>query len=92
MRGLPMVGYRVHIPELIVQVNPALLLSHSGKYKRKKENIILLINKNEAIWLRSNGYSNYVKSSHTDHKKYYVVESSYVLRQLREYQTSNIVK
>ena len=44
------------------------------------------------MWLRNNGYSNYVKSSHTDHKKYYVVESYYVLKQLREYQTSKIIK
>ena len=33
-----------------------------------------LITKKEAFYLRENGYEEFVKTSHTKHKKYYVVE------------------
>lgn len=33
-----------------------------------------LITKKEAFYLRENGYGEFVKTSHTKHKKYYCVE------------------
>lgn len=79
-----------------VQIVP-LLLSHYGKLKnRKKEIIIIIITKQESIELQKLGHrfgsEGTLHHTYTSHKRYFLTESKQALADLEKIRKSRIIE
>ena len=92
-----MVGYGSHESELVVQVDPALLLSYYGEIKNESEWIkIILITKQESVELQKLGHKfgneGTLHHTYTSHKRYYLTESKQALADLDKIRKSHITE
>lgn len=55
-----------------------------GNIKKKEENILIKITKQEAFKMREDGYSEYVHMSRSKHPTYYLEEQNFLLKALKE--------
>ena len=82
--------------EIIGRFNPSASTTLLGIQYRKKENIIILITKQESIELQKLGHrfgsEGTLHHTYTSHKKYFLTESKQALADLEKIRKSRIVE